>query len=132
MEIAMAAFAMANGLPDSRVAAPPTVSVSGGTPGWFHSGPVVHFLQTSEEYGVAVSCAPRSGGTVYYNDVSNSLATDNTNCDLSSTSWTHSTGTQFNFSMYATYTEYEAPSAPVTRRRRGAIGRMYISDEGQL
>ncbi|UCD63042.1 MAG: hypothetical protein JSW34_09815 [Candidatus Zixiibacteriota bacterium] len=117
IDIQMAAFAMSGGFPEARVDQPVTITVAGGTPGWFHSGSVSHSLRAQEEYGVAVGCAPRSGGTVYYNDVAYSTATDRTNCTLGSTGWTQETETSFNFSMYATYTEQEGPSVASARRR---------------
>ena len=117
----MAAFRIQNGYPDVRVASPASVTVSGGTPGWFSSGAVDHQLTEGIEYGTAVSCAPRTGGTLYYNNVTNTAVTDNTNCALDSETWTLSTETGFNVSMYATFTEETAAVKPLCRRRRVAI-----------
>ena len=118
LSVNMAAFDIVDGDPDSRVAPASDVTVSGGTPGWFHSSSVDHPLQQGNEYGLAIGCAPRPGGIIYYNDVSLAAATDNVNCDLSSESWTQTTQTAFNMSMYATYTEQTVAVTAPTRRRK--------------
>lgn len=123
MDINMTAFVMAAGLPGTRAAPPATMTISGGTPGWFHSATETHVLAAGEEYGVAVSCAPRTGGTLYYNVISSSVSNDNTDCNLGSSNWTHVMEISANISMYATYIEYDA-QVELSRRRRGfVIGR---------
>jgi hypothetical protein len=117
LPISMTAYRVIDGLPDSRTGEPATVNVSGGTAGWCVSSAVSHGLETSVEYGVAIGCAPRSGGTVYYNTVDNAVATDNGNCPLGSEYWTPTTKTLFNYSMYATYIEEDIATGPAGRRR---------------
>ncbi|UCE25533.1 MAG: hypothetical protein JSU74_05660 [Candidatus Zixiibacteriota bacterium] len=121
LTVTMVAFRIQDGYPDVRVSSPAAVNISGGTAGWFSSGAVNHELTEGTEYGTALSCAPRSGGTLYYNSVANTAVTDNTNCGLDSENWTLSTETGFNLSMYATYTEAAAAPKPLYRRRRAAV-----------
>ncbi|UCG60699.1 MAG: hypothetical protein JSV52_10220 [Candidatus Zixiibacteriota bacterium] len=118
LPVNMAAFGISDGYPDTRVDEAVSISVSGGTPGWFSSDNVTHQLTSSAEYGVAVGCAPRSGGLIYYNSVTDAVSGDNTNCALGSDTWTQSKVLDFNFSMYATYTEQTVPQTGQDRRRK--------------
>ncbi|MEW6411650.1 MAG: hypothetical protein AB1483_04150 [Candidatus Zixiibacteriota bacterium] len=122
MSVSMAAFEIVSGTPQSRVGDRVNVTISGGTPAWFSSAILEQELSEGNEYGVAVSCAPRSGGTIYYNGVTNAVSTDNTYCGLDWDGWTHSSLTSFNFSMYATYTEQVVADETVSGRRKQMIG----------
>jgi hypothetical protein len=117
LPISMTAYRVIDGLPDRRAGEPAVVKVSGGTAAWFASSTVSHELETSAEYGVAIGCAPRSGGTIYYNSVDNAVATDNDNCPLDCEYWSPATRTLFNYSMYATYIEEDIATGPAGRRR---------------
>ncbi len=118
MIVAMATYDIVDGVPDTRVAGPVSVTISGGTAGWFNSSAIDYPLNAGSEYGVAVSCAPRTGGTIYYNSVSNSTSTDNTYCALDFDNWTPASMTAFNFSMYATYTEEDIAGEVASGRRK--------------
>jgi len=119
LSVGMTAFEIADGIPENRVAEPVSLTVSGGTPGWFSSPTVSHLLEPAGEYSVAISCAPRSGGTLYFNSVGDASVTDDINCSLNSSQWTVSSTTGLNISMYATYTEEEITGEMSGRRRRG-------------
>jgi hypothetical protein len=118
LTVPVTSFDIVSGLPADRVAAPVDVTISGGTAGWCHSETASHQLLSDHEYGMAVGCAPRSGGRIYYNSVTAATSTDNTNCELGSTSWSPASMTAFNYSMYATCVEQTTTPSVVTRRRK--------------
>jgi hypothetical protein len=113
--IALAAYNLSGGFPDSRLAPAVQLTVTNGSMQWNTTATVSHSMTAGETYVVAYGEISPSAAIRGRYDVESVVVSNNGASGLTA-EWTHISTGGNRWSMYATYSTSTAISAPIRRR----------------